>query len=484
MSNDGANNDRSVRIPTFHEGKWQVFSVKFKAMAAIKGFAEALEPGFKSKLPASEDTSLDLAKEDEKAQSKAKEKNALAVHYLTMSFENEEQLGYIEDARSDEWPSALACEIWASLVDENKPSDTIAVAEMLKKMMNLKLSSGEDPKKLGERIAMVQAGYTCKVDENQKIATVVSAGGKAYANTIQQETMLCEFKNEKMTAKRLIKAMQQNFRLKGGEESDDEVSVLETALALGNFPGKCYNCGKPGHKRPDCPEMQKPFSGMGRYQGKCHECGGIGHKQSDCWEKEENESKRPRNWVSKKGRETGLGTYEILVANVENEKEFEKDCTVVATLENEKCMEDDCTVVAALMANESVLGLEYDCTVVATLNLLNEDTLKLGLEKDSTLEATLIPVNEDMLKLGLEDVSTLEATLNPTNENRLKLKQDDFEQGRVLERVAQIPLVVAGTYDTYDSVSHGTNENYDARSHDRNSASANNSSDGGFRARI
>ena len=86
MSDDGANNDRSVRIITFHEGKWQVFSVKFKAMAAIKGFAEALEPEFNSKFPASEDTSLDLVKEDEKAQSEAKEKNALAVHYLTMSF--------------------------------------------------------------------------------------------------------------------------------------------------------------------------------------------------------------------------------------------------------------------------------------------------------------------------------------------------------------------------------------------------------------
>ena len=50
MSDDGANNNRSVRIPTFHKGKWQVFLVKFKAMTAIKGLAEALEPGFKSKL--------------------------------------------------------------------------------------------------------------------------------------------------------------------------------------------------------------------------------------------------------------------------------------------------------------------------------------------------------------------------------------------------------------------------------------------------
>ena len=61
-----------------------------------------------------------------------------------------------------------------------------------------------------------------------------------------------------------------------------------------------------------------------------------------------------------------------------------------------------------------------------------------------------------------------------------KLKQDEYEQRRVLERVAQTHFVVGSTYDTDDSVSHGSedishgrNENSDARSHDRNSASAN-----------
>ena len=132
------------------------------------------------------------------------------------------------------------------------------------------------------------------------------------------------------------------------------------------------------------------------------------------------------------------------------------------------------------------LGLENDSTLEATLNPTNELKLKLGLENVSTMKATLNPTNELKLKLGLENVSMLEATLNPTNKNRLKLKlkQDDFEQGRVLERIAQIPLVKAGTYDMYDSVSHGTNKNSDARLHNRNSASANNSSDGGFRVCI
>ena len=68
-----------------------------------------------------------------------------------------------------------------------------------------------------------------------------------------------------------------------------------------------------------------------------------------------------------------------------------------------------------------------------------------------------------------------------------KLKQDDFEQGRVLERVPQVPLVLASTYDTHNPVSHGnrvspvndemsfgdSNQNSDARARDENSKSVN-----------
>ena len=50
-----------------------------------------------------------------------------------------------------------------------------------------------------------------------------------------------------------------------------------------------------------------------------------------------------------------------------------------------------------------------------------------------------------------------------------KLKQDYFEQGRVLDRVAQTPLILAGAYDMHDSMcpvndelSHGINENSDS----------------------
>ena len=75
MSDDGANNDRSVKIPNFVEKKFQVFRMEFKAVAAIKEFAE----GFKSKFTTREDTPLDLAVTNEKAQSKAKVKKAITI---------------------------------------------------------------------------------------------------------------------------------------------------------------------------------------------------------------------------------------------------------------------------------------------------------------------------------------------------------------------------------------------------------------------
>ena len=131
-----------------------MFQSKFKAVAAIKGFAEALEPGFESRLPEKENDTLSGSNED-KEKTKNKIKNALAVHFLTVSFENEEQLGYIEDVRTSDWPSAIACNVWSTLEAEFKPSKTLATSEMLKRLMVLKLRKNADPKKLRERMAMI-----------------------------------------------------------------------------------------------------------------------------------------------------------------------------------------------------------------------------------------------------------------------------------------------------------------------------------------
>ena len=68
------------------------------------------------------------------------------------------------------------------------------------------------------------------------------------------------------------------------------------------------------------------------------------------------------------------------------------------------------------------------------------------------------------------------AVLNPMNERKLKLKlkQEEFEQGRVLERGkdAQTPLAAVSLRS--NEMSLGSNENLDARSRDENLARADN----------
>ena len=71
--------------------------------------------------------------------------------------------------------------------------------------MVLRPRNNVDPRKLGEQMAVIQAGYNCKVDKTQKIAVVVRAAGRIYADMIQQETVCCE-----------VQLVPENYRLNGG----------------------------------------------------------------------------------------------------------------------------------------------------------------------------------------------------------------------------------------------------------------------------
>ena len=176
MSDSQLSNDKTVKIPVLEKTKFGLYQSKFKSVAAIKGFAEASEPGFEFKLPAKEIDVL-TSSADDKEKQKFKTMNLVAVHFLTLSFEEEEHLNFIEDARTDDWPSGLACKIWKNLENKFRPSDVLAESELSKKLMGLTLAKGEDPRKLGKWIAIIQSRFKVQVDEKENISAVVNAEG-------------------------------------------------------------------------------------------------------------------------------------------------------------------------------------------------------------------------------------------------------------------------------------------------------------------
>ena len=97
---DTKSNETSVKIPILDQKKYAVYKAKFRAVGAIKKWGHALNEDFKNQLPVREDTVLDPANESKKKQIEAKVMNALAVHYLTLSFESDEDIGMIEEERN------------------------------------------------------------------------------------------------------------------------------------------------------------------------------------------------------------------------------------------------------------------------------------------------------------------------------------------------------------------------------------------------
>ena len=107
--------------------------------------------------------------------------------------------------------------------------------------------------------------------------TVVNARGFRYADAIRQEQQLCAMKSEPVTVRKLIKAIHENFRLKGGENGYENVVArkIETVLSASEAK-KCYKYGETGHMAIKCPHKKNGFSAQNG-QFTCHLCGGIGH---------------------------------------------------------------------------------------------------------------------------------------------------------------------------------------------------------------
>lgn len=198
----------------------------------------------------------------------------------------------------------------------------LSASKLRQELNRMKLKEDKDPVDFFEKIAIIQMQARKikddTISEKEIVSKIVTAAPKMYMATIRT---LQKEKGSSLEIEDLEDERCELYRMcninENDEESDSENEGKETALLTQGyvkvdraFAGKCYNCGKTGHRAVHCPD-KKEKSGDGKsqkkakFQGTCHGCGKYGHKKADCWKDESNASKRPKNW---KGGEAGMPT--------------------------------------------------------------------------------------------------------------------------------------------------------------------------------
>ena len=98
-----------------------------------------------------------------------------------------------------------------------------------------------------------------------------------------------------------------------------------------------FQGGQVGHKAndPKCPMYNK--NKKTKFKGKCNLCGMKGHKEADCFEKDENASKRPKNWTSKLDRANATTNREELLLMAKDEQQRKGFNTSIDLLKDPNC---------------------------------------------------------------------------------------------------------------------------------------------------
>ena len=185
---------KSVKLPIFDgtHKTFQIWWVRFLAYSNVMKFKTALFRNT-SLLPESDSTSLDDSNPEQALLKIAKNKNAAAMAYLTMTFTSEMMMGLVYKSMTVDWPEGIAYLVVESLMKKYKPQDTIT-RELRQKLNKVSMKKGQDPSVIFDQIGSIEYQYNTPdkhIEESNLIAVVLDAATVEYQPVLTSEQRLC-----------------------------------------------------------------------------------------------------------------------------------------------------------------------------------------------------------------------------------------------------------------------------------------------------
>ena len=289
---------KSIRILPFDDKvkdfrKWHL---KFKAAAELKGYADVLVG--KETVPIdSED--LDISTDEGKEKMKARKANQRAYTDLILACHGDLSFKVVANAVTNDLSNGDACLAWKNLKNQFLPRTSANKSVLVTKFWKSRLKSlKKDPEIWINDLEVMRErlddlGYDIK--EEALMIHILNHLPAEYdvavhhllkrMDNLSDPLEMSEIKGDLrlifMTLKSRSKSKKYDDSDEDSDDSDDEESAF---VAGGKFKGRCYKCGRFGHKSVNCPNShgtQNSKNGQ-KFNGKCFYCGKWGHRKSEC----------------------------------------------------------------------------------------------------------------------------------------------------------------------------------------------------------
>jgi hypothetical protein len=283
------------------KSEWMVWEEKFMARAMRKGYKQFLD-GSAPVFPYVNANGEPMVFEDGEggdAGRLSREMNELGYAELIMSIDTSKPSGkvafsIVKSSKSFQYPNGHIGEAWRLLKRKYVPATAPTLAKLNRNFYGAALKRGVDPDVFltymeDLRVRMSELGS--EMTDDQFILHILNNLGKDYESQVERiEDRIGDAENP-LTIEDMREVLNLRFeRMNIRETERDEFKDYggEKALIAVNkqFKGRCYNCGKYGHKGAECRNKEgavknSPEKGK-RFDGACFYCGKQGHRKSEC----------------------------------------------------------------------------------------------------------------------------------------------------------------------------------------------------------